>query len=159
MALPTSGPLTLANIQSEFGGASPTSLSEYYRGGPYVGANNTNVPTGGTISISNFYGAVKRVAIPLNITSNTYNFDVYANRGGSYIAGISDLTVTVNGGVFVGSTSTGAYAMLVQNSFSSGDTVTIVNNGVIEGMGGNGGASQFGAQSSGNPGAGAGNAL
>jgi hypothetical protein len=49
--------------------------------------------------------------------------------------------------------------MLVQNSFSSGDTVTIVNNGVIEGMGGNGGASQFGAQSGGNPGAGAGNAL
>jgi len=159
MTLPASGPLSLADIQTEFGGSNPISLDEYYRGGAYVTANNTSVPTSGVISISNFYGTTRRIAIPLTISSNTYNYDVYANRGGTYVAGISDITVTVNGGVLVGSTSTGAYAMLVQNSFSAGDTVTIVNNGVIQGMGGEGGASQFAAQSGGNPGAGGGNAL
>jgi hypothetical protein len=134
-------------------------MSEYYRGGAFVTSNNTTVPTSGAISISNFYGTVKRVFIPLTISSSTYNYDVYANRGGTYIAGISDIQVTVNGGVFVGSTSTGTYAMLVTNSFNAGDTVTIINNGVIEGMGGNGGDSQFAAQSGGNPGTNAGNAL
>ncbi len=60
MALPTSGPLSLSDIQGEFGGSNPISLSEYYAGGGLVpsGTSGTNgpVPTSGTISISNFYG-------------------------------------------------------------------------------------------------------
>lgn len=159
MTLPASGPLSLANIQTEFGGSNPISMNEYYRGGAFVTANNTGVPTSGVISVNNFYGTTRRIAIPLTISSNTYNYDVYANRGGTYVAGISDITVTINNSILVGSTSTGAYAMSVLNSFAGGDTVTIVNNGVIQGMGGEGGASQFAAQSGGNPGAGGGNAL
>jgi len=158
MALPASGPLSLSQIQGEFGGSNPISMSEYYRGGAFVTNNNTSVPTSGTIAVSNFYGAVRRIFIPITISSSTYNFDVYANRGGSYVAGISDLQVTVNGGVRVGSTSTGAYAMLVTSSFAAGDTVTIVNNGVIQGMGGNGADSVLGAVDGG-PGFGAGPAL
>jgi len=34
--LPNSGTLSLAQIQSHFGGSNPASLSEYYRGGAYV---------------------------------------------------------------------------------------------------------------------------
>jgi hypothetical protein len=60
MTLPTSGPLSLADIQTEFGGSNPISLSEYYAGGAYVPAGTTGtngpVPSSGTISISNFYG-------------------------------------------------------------------------------------------------------
>ena len=60
MALPTSGPLSLSDIQTEFGGSNPISLSEYYAGGAYVPAGTTGtngpVPSSGTISISNFYG-------------------------------------------------------------------------------------------------------
>jgi hypothetical protein len=60
MPLPSSGPLTLANIQTEFGGANPISLSEYYAGGAYVPAGTTGtygaVPSSGAISIRNFYG-------------------------------------------------------------------------------------------------------
>lgn len=61
MALPVSGPLSLANIQAEFGGSNPISLSEYYRGGAYVPntANTATIPTSGPISISNFYGTQK----------------------------------------------------------------------------------------------------
>lgn len=60
MPLPSSGPLSLANIQTEFGGSNPISLSEYYAGGGLVPAGTTGtfgaVPSSGTISIRNFYG-------------------------------------------------------------------------------------------------------
>ena len=59
MALPSSGTLSINDIVGEFGGSAPHSLSEYYRGGGLVPniAANSSVPTSGTISISNFYGA------------------------------------------------------------------------------------------------------
>jgi hypothetical protein len=128
----------MTTIATEFGGTVPHSLSEYYRGGGLVpnAPQNAAIPTSGTISMGNFYGATNRVAIPLVLSTNTYNYDVYANVGPSYVAGISDITVTVNPGVTIGSTSTGTYAMLVPSGFNAGDTVTIVNNGVIQGMGG-----------------------
>ena len=56
MTLQSSGAISLANIQSEFGGSNPISLSEYYRGGAYTTTNNTGVPTSGQISMSQFYG-------------------------------------------------------------------------------------------------------
>ena len=36
MALPSSGVLTLNDIQTEFGGTNPIDLSDYYRGGGLV---------------------------------------------------------------------------------------------------------------------------
>ena len=57
MALQSSGTITIQDIADEFGGIAPHSLSEYYRNGVYVGSNNTGVPTSGTISLSDFYGA------------------------------------------------------------------------------------------------------
>lgn len=57
MALAGTGQLSLSNIEGEFGGSPPTSLSEYYRGGGLVTSNNTGVPVSGQISLTNFYGA------------------------------------------------------------------------------------------------------
>jgi len=50
MALQTSGPISLNDIQTEFGGSNPISLSEYY------GAAS-GIPASGAISIGDFYGA------------------------------------------------------------------------------------------------------
>ena len=162
MALPASGPLAFTNIQTEFGGTNPIGLNEYYRGGPFVpvSTSTATIPSSGTIAANNFYGTANRINVPLTIGSPVYNYDVYtqASASPSYVAGISDVAVTVSPGVTVGSTSTGAYAMLVPSSFSPGDTVTITNNGVIQGMGGAGGPGQFGA-SNGVPGSVGGNAL
>lgn len=36
MTLQTSGAISLANLQTEYGGSNPVSLSEYYRNGSYV---------------------------------------------------------------------------------------------------------------------------
>ena len=59
MALPASGPLTLQNIQTEFGGSNPIGINEYYAGGGLVppGTSGTfgAVPSSGQISIQNSY--------------------------------------------------------------------------------------------------------
>ena len=59
MALPSSGTLKISDISGEFGGSTPHSLSEYYRGGSLVPDSSTNssVPTSGQIKITDFYGA------------------------------------------------------------------------------------------------------
>lgn len=80
MPLPTSGPLSLSDIQGEFGGSNPISLNEYYAGGGLVpaGTSGTNgaVPSSGTISISNFYGTSNVV---ISITDqNISDFDASA---------------------------------------------------------------------------------
>lgn len=101
-------------------------------------------------------GGAGRVAISLTASGN--NYDVYTNRSPSYVAGKSDITVTVAAPTIIGSSSTGAYAMLVPSTFSPTDTVTIINNGVIQGAGGagGGGGNGYGSQGSGGTG---GNAL
>ena len=48
MALPNSGPLSLSQIQAQFGGTNPISLSEYYGAG--------GVPVSGPLSVGDFYG-------------------------------------------------------------------------------------------------------
>ena len=55
MAIQSSGAISLTDVQTEFGGSAPTSISEYY--GAAAG-----VPGSGTISLSDFYG--KSAALP-----------------------------------------------------------------------------------------------
>ena len=65
MALPSSGPLTFADIQTEFGGTNPIGLNEYYAGGAVVGEGTSGtygaVPSSGTISVQNFYGTTASI--------------------------------------------------------------------------------------------------
>lgn len=109
MALQSSGAISLANIQSEFGGSNPISLSEYYRNGSYTTSNNTNVPTSGTISMGNFYGAIKGVYITYEIIGagggggSGYGAGTSGKAGGASTltytpAGGSPTTVTSAGG-------------------------------------------------------------
>lgn len=101
MTLPSSGPLSLADIQTEFGGSNPISLSEYYAGGAYVpaGTSGTNgpVPTSGAISISNFYGTSN--VPPLSVTADSVSgLDSGPNFIGSVTSTDSPNT-TPSGGV------------------------------------------------------------
>lgn len=85
-------------------------------------------------------GGVANVPIPVP-PGTVYNYDVYVNRGPTYIPGIANtVTVTIPASTTIGSTSTGTYALLVPSAFGPTDTVTIINNGLIQGMGGAGGA-------------------
>lgn len=105
MALPTSGALTLADIQTEFGGSNPIGLSEYYAGGAYVPAGTSGtygaVPSSGTISIRNFYGTqaaldVQTVTVAVYVAKSTTYYG-YGLSGGS----ISDGTFNPKGGASI----------------------------------------------------------
>jgi hypothetical protein len=151
-------------IAAEFGGTIPHSLNEYYRGGGLVPntPQNAAIPTSGTISMGNFYGSANRNAYTITLAAPASNYDVFTNRGPLYVAGTTDITVQVNPGVTIGSTTVPAYAMLVPSSFNPADTITIVNNGVIQGMGGTGGngaANPTGVPRTGSPGGAGGNAI
>lgn len=160
MALPTTN-LSVNDVATEFGGVIPHALGEYYRGGTYVPvtANSTTIPSSGTISLQNFGGQQKRVTIPLSIAASTYNYNVATNALAhpNYVAGLADIVVTVQSGIYVGSTSTASYAMTIPNTLNGQDTVKLVNNGTILGCGGAGGAGS--ASSTGGVGSAAGPAL
>lgn len=137
MAIKSSGQLNFTEIVAEFADTAPHYLSEFYRGAGKVPNNNTNVPTSGTIWFSNFYGAVNRVSLSVVYSTNTQQATVDPTSLPGYIAGISDITITVNSGVYVWSDSTSVPGLTI-GSANSGDTITLVNNGYIIGRGGDG---------------------
>lgn len=56
MTLPASGPISLLNLQDEFGGTNPIAFNEYYRGGVNVSSALTQIPTSGAIDLNAFHG-------------------------------------------------------------------------------------------------------
>lgn len=77
MPLPSSGKITIGDIQAEFGGpAAPKVLTSYYRGGAYVpAAASSRIPTSGIIKLSDFYGAAKVTGGQTNYLSpGTYSW-------------------------------------------------------------------------------------
>ena len=77
MALPASGEISMAQIQTEFGGTDPISLSEYY--GVAAG-----IPASGAISLSDFYGTGLALYTPMTIDNpNTYGTASGDNFGNS----------------------------------------------------------------------------
>jgi len=114
MAIPSSGPLTLSDIQTEFGGSNPISLSEYYAGGSYVPAGTTGtygaVPSSGEISIRNFYGT-SAFSLAFN---NADDINIIVGSSGSgplqaYYIVNTDATCT-KGGTFTPSPNNGPTA-------------------------------------------------
>lgn len=162
MAVKGSGALSMTEIAAEFGGSTPYSLSQFYRGGgrvPNGPAANNNIATSGAISLSGFYGSQRGVAINVTISAHTNNLNLrsLAIANGWDQATPLLLTVTINSGIFVRATSTGAYALNTGTSYPAGSTLTVINNGNIVAQGGGGGGGGYGPNNMGsNPGNGGG---
>jgi hypothetical protein len=156
MALPASGQISLANIQTEFGGSNPISLSEYYRNGAYVTSNNMGVPTSGSVSLSNYYNAVRQFAFSI-ASSYTTTQDLRTLALSAGWDGAASVVATINSGVVLrgaigggggggasvvpyGSNglagSAGSTGLTVSGSFPGG--VSLNNNGTVYGGGGGG---------------------
>jgi len=75
------------------------------------------------------------------ISADTTNFNMKSDALANGWDGAVKLTmtVTVNSGIVVGSTSTGSYAFDTGANFPTGSTLTLINNGKILGKGGAGG--------------------
>lgn len=62
MTTPVSpNPISLDDVQTEFGGSNPIEIVEYYAGGSYVPVSVTGIPTSGQISLDDFYNKTKTV--------------------------------------------------------------------------------------------------
>jgi len=134
MAIQGSGTIKLSEIQTEFGGSNPISMSEYYRGGSYVTDNNTGVPTSGLITLSDYYGSVRQFAFTISSNYSTpQNLATLATAAGW---NGSDYLVATNDAI-ISSNTTGTAALTIDDSFPNG--ILLINTGYIVGMGGNGG--------------------
>jgi hypothetical protein len=135
MALPASGAISLSDFNTELGITAGTTISMNDAGvGGLLG-----LASGAEASFSDYYGASSIVDIALTIAANTNNYNIFSSKGGTYVAGKSNVTLTINSGVSIGSTSASAAALDTGTGWASGDTITIVNNGTVVGKGGNGG--------------------
>ena len=95
MPLQASGPISLANLETEFGNTNPIPISDYYRGTigvalvPNITVNN-NVPTSGQISLSNFYSAEQIDYVP-----NTFSIGNLSSVGDDTVqSNSSSITIT-----------------------------------------------------------------
>jgi hypothetical protein len=139
MALNSSGPISL---NSAIAGQS-VSLEIGMGSGVQIDMLSANVRTltgiaSGPIRLPNdFYGKVWRPALSYTFSANTTNASLNVASISGYIAGVSDIVITINSGIWVYSTSTSTPGLTLSGGIT-GDTVKIVNNGYIAGMGGAG---------------------
>ena len=131
-ALVSSGTIKITDITGEFGGSTPHSLSEYYRSGGLIGDNNTNVPTSGAISLSNFYSAVNSTTRTL---ANSTDVNLSTTFGADWTSTIPKV-LSIPSGVTIGGVSSTALTI----PSGMGGTLVINNAGSIIGRGGAAGA-------------------
>jgi hypothetical protein len=119
MALPASGAISLGDIQTEFGGSNPISLSEYYQGGSIIGAGvfpNT-IPASGVIQLDDFYNATNTYHYA-GVSSSTVTFNACIGYSVDYFRS-NQLTVTVG---YWGTANTGSWTQLEYNTTSAATT-------------------------------------
>lgn len=138
MALNSSGPISLAgttagqSIELENGGNGTTQIS--LNDTPV--RNLAGVPSGTIVMPTNFWGKSNVVNISYTFSATTADASLNLSSISGYSAGNSNITVTINSGVYLYATSTGSYGLNLSGG-TTGDTLTIVNNGFIIGKGGN----------------------
>lgn len=130
MTLPVSGPIYLSQVNTELDKSSTASI---YLGDAAV-RTLAEVPSG-PIYMSNLYGKSNRRSISYTFFTTTANASLNLASLPNYAPGAADITITINAGVYLYATSTSS-AGLALTGGASGDTLTIVNNGFILGMGG-----------------------
>ena len=140
MALPASGAISLNDVNVELGLSGTATIS----------MNDTAVRTlfgisSGAIDMNTGHGKANQFSF--TIASNQVQASLSTLGTNAGWNGSSKLVATINSGVYIYSNSTGTPALTVSGSFP-GD-VSLTNNGIILGCGGNGG-------NGGNPGSGGG---
>ena len=128
------GLVTGESVNLELGVAAGTAISM-----PGSVRTLTGISSGPITLPTNFYGKSFRVSLSVTFSTDTVNASVSMTTAGlsGYVAGKTDLTITVNSGVNLWSNATASPALSIGGG-TSGDTVTLVNNGNILGRGGDG---------------------
>lgn len=152
MTIAATGPVSLQDVQNEFGGAAPIGINEYYEGAPsgYVTATNydpaSQIPSSGPISLQDFRGVTRSTAFIFNDTVTASTTAGYSLAPRAVAAGWDEVlplvaTVTINSGVTITAPASwdGAFTTLRLAAYPAGSSLTLYNNGTIAGLGGAGG--------------------
>lgn len=138
MPLNVSGPISLGG--STVGQSIAVELGQ--SGTAVISLNDANVrslagvPSGAIIMPTNFYGKSDRATLSYVFSANASQTTITISALPGYKSGKSDLTVTINTGILINSTTTATPSLTITGG-NAGDTVLVVNNGFIAGRGGN----------------------
>lgn len=144
MALPSTGAISFSDINTELGVSSTTLRA----------LNDAAVRTlfgqaSGAVDMNTGHGKSNRTSPTFTFAANATNQTVALASLSGYSAGKSCITITINSGVYVYSTSTATPAITFTGG-TTGDVLSIVNLGKIMGMGGTAGAVNNGGAPGGN---------
>ena len=134
MALPSSGPISLNDIQNEFGGTNPIGINEYY-------GVASGVPASGTISFDDFYGtSAGPTTNGLQLYLDPGNTNSYSGSGTSYndlSSNGNDGTLSSSGITYSSSTNGGIFTLASGGEISFGTSPTniagVTNNFTFQG--------------------------
>ena len=149
MTLQSSGAISLSNIRDEYnnGSSAPIDLDDYYRGGSFVRANASNntstnlsadVPTSANsspLSINDFYGQTR--AFRKTFSDGNTNQSADTIFGDDFEVDYPKQLV-ISSGHTIGATSSSNAALTIESNGVG--SITITNEGSIEGAGGAAGA-------------------
>lgn len=136
MALPTTGPISLSQVNIELGRAANATISL-----GEAAVRDLAGAASGAIGLQNLRGKSFVTEFAFTIPSNIQNANLRTLALNAGWDGSSEVIATINSGVAVTSTSTGTPAMTVNGSWPNG--VTLINQGTIAGRGGTGGGGQI----------------
>lgn len=134
MALPSSGAISLSDVNVELGLSATAQIS--------LGDAAVRALFGvasGAISIGNGYGKANQFSLIISSNQTNANLATLATAAGWN--GTSKVVATINSGVILSSDTVGVSALTVDGSFPGG--VELINNGSIIGKGGNGGTGGY----------------
>lgn len=147
MPLPFFGPISLDQIQGEYGGTTPTSINEYYRGGGLVPENATTakIPFSGQISFSQFFASnntgtlthvfddVNNVNLLTNGTGATFIIQNITGASGPWTGNfdVTDKYYTVSFNNPFPNTNYSINITIVDNQSASGVRIGFLNFGAI----------------------------
>ena len=97
----------------------------------------------GTYGFRTVYGQAARAAVSYTFSANASNQSLNVSSLPGYVAGLTTLTITINPGIYVWSSCTATPALTLTGG-TTGDSITIVNQGKIMGQGGAGGGNNGG---------------
>lgn len=135
MAIQDSGTIKFSEIQTEFGGSNPISISEYYRDGNPVPIHETDIPSSGEIDISDFYGTGSGYDYTIDSNQKQLNLATWLTSEGWN--GTDEVSVLVDDQIYIWSDSTSVAALTIPSSLNN--LLSLHNDGYIMGKGGRGG--------------------